>query len=243
MRILVAVVCAASLGLAQTPSGEAILKRVDENMGSDTKVSIGQMRVKERREMRTIRMKSWLKGMTSSFTEFLDPPREKGTKMLKLDEQLWTYTPSTDRTILISGHMLRQSVMGSDLSYQDLLEDPKLLPAYEPAVVGEEVLLDRPCWVLSLTSRGGDVAYYSRKIWVDKERFLVMKEDRFARSGKLLKTTIVNKVALVSGKWVSSEIEVKDALKTGGGTEFVVEEVQFNVDIPDHFFTKAALRR
>ena len=193
--------------------------------------------------MRTIRMKSWLKGMTSSFTEFLDPPREKGTKMLKLDEQLWTYTPSTDRTILISGHMLRQSVMGSDLSYQDLLEDPKLLPAYEPAVVGEEVLLERPCWVLSLTSRGGDVAYHSRKIWVDKERFLVMKEDRFARSGKLLKTTTVNKVALVSGKWVSSEIEVKDALKTGGGTEFVVEEVQFNVDIPDHFFTKAALRR
>ena len=70
-----------------------------------------------------------------------------------------------------------------------------------------------------------------------------MKEDRFARSGKLLKTTLVNKVALVNGKWVSSEIEVKDALKTGGGTEFVVEEVQFDVDIPDHFFTKAALRR
>jgi len=243
MRILVAIVCFASLGLAQTPPGEAILKRVDQNMDSDTKVSVGQMRVKERREVRTIRMKSWLKGMTSSFTEFLDPPREKGTKMLKLDNQLWTYTPSTDRTILISGHMLRQSVMGSDLSYQDLLEDPKLVPAYEPAVVGEEVLQERPCWVLSLTSRGGDVAYHSRKIWVDKERFLVMKEDRFARSGKLLKTTLVNKVALVNGKWVSSEIEVKDALKTGGGTEFILEEVQFNVDIPDHFFTKAALRR
>jgi len=243
MRILVAVVCTASLGLAQTPSGEAILTRVDKNMGSDTKVSIGQMRVKERREMRTIRMKSWLKGMTSSFTEFLDPPREKGTKMLKLDDQLWTYTPSTDRTILISGHMLRQSVMGSDLSYQDLLEDPKLLPAYEPAVVGEEVLLDRPCWVLSLTSRGGDVAYYSRKVWVDKERDVVLREERFAKSGKLLKTTEVRSVERMKDRWVPTRVIFKDALKEGEGTEFIVKAMEFNATIPDHLFTKASLRK
>ena len=53
----------------------------------------------------------------------------------------------------------------------------------------------------------------------------------------------MNKVALVNGKWISSEIVVKDALKSGGGTEFILEDVQFNVDIPDHYFTKAALRR
>jgi outer membrane lipoprotein-sorting protein len=163
--------------------------------------------------------------------------------MLKLDDQLWTYTPTTDRTILISGHMLRQSVMGSDLSYQDLLEDPKLHPVYDATVVGEETINDRPCWILSLTSKGGDVAYASRKIWVDEERFLVMKEDRFARSGKLLKTTLVKKVVLVNGKWVSAEVVVKDALKSGSGTEFIVEDVQFNVSIPDYYFTKAVLRR
>jgi outer membrane lipoprotein-sorting protein len=243
MRVACVLLVVASTSLAQVPAGDAILKRVDDNMGSDTKVSVGQMRVQERRETRTVRMKSWLRGMKDSFTEFLDPPREKGTKMLKLDEQLWTYTPSTDRTILISGHMLRQSVMGSDLSYQDLLEDPKLQPLYKAAVVGDDAILGRPCWVLSLTSKGSDVAYHTRKIWVDKERFLVMKEERYARSGKLLKTTEVRKVILVNGKWISSEIVVKDALKTGGGTEFVVEEVQFNVSIPEHFFTKAALRR
>jgi hypothetical protein len=36
--------------------------------------------------------------------------------MLKLGDQLWTFSPSTDRTIQIAGHMLRQSVMGSDMS-------------------------------------------------------------------------------------------------------------------------------
>jgi hypothetical protein len=243
MRLFFAITLCFSWCLAQTPSGEDILKRVDQNIGSESKISVGEMRVQERREVRTVRMKSWMRGLNTSFTEFLAPPREKGTKMLKLDDQLWTYTPSTDRTILISGHMLRQSVMGSDLSYEDLLEDPALRRTYDAVVAGEESVSGRSCWILDLTSKGGDVAYQSRKIWVDRDRFVVMKENRFARSGKLLKTTVVRNVIPVEGKWVASEVVVKDALKSGGGTEFVIEQVRFNEAIPDHFFTKAILRR
>jgi len=39
-----------------------------------------------------------MRGLKSSFTEFLSLPRKRGTKMLKLDDQIWTYTPATDRT-------------------------------------------------------------------------------------------------------------------------------------------------
>jgi negative regulator of sigma E activity len=234
---------AISICTGQTPSGESILKRVDENLLSGTKISVGEMRIQERREVRTVRMKSRMRGLKKSFTEFLSPARDKGTKMLKLDDQIWTYAPSTDRTILISGHMLRQSVMGSDLSYEDLLEDPALAAAYDAKVTGEDTVAGRPCWVLELTSKGQDVAYQSRTIHVDRERNLVLKEDRFARSGKLLKTTEVRAVVRVGGRWVASEAIVKDALKTGAGTEFVVESVSFDEAIPDFYFSKAALRR
>ena len=122
----------------QYPDGEAILRRADENMGSDNKISTSTMTIHGRRGSRSMRSKSWIQGRTKSFTEYLDPPREKGTKMLKLEDQLWTYTPSSDRTILISGHMLRQSIMGSDLSYEDMMEDPRLESLYQATVVGEE---------------------------------------------------------------------------------------------------------
>ena len=123
------------------PSGDWVLKRVDENIGSDNKVSTGEMVIHGRRGSRTIKSKSWLQGMYKSFTEYLAPAREKGTKMLKLEDQLWIYMPSTDRTIRISGHMLRQSVMGSDLSYEDFMEDPELNKLYEAKVVAQEVFL------------------------------------------------------------------------------------------------------
>lgn len=225
------------------PSGKEILERVDANMSSDSKILTSKMIIHGRRASRTIESKSYIEGTNKSFTEYLSPPREAGTKMLKLADQLWTYSPQTDRTILISGHMLRQSVMGSDLSYEDMMEDPKLVNLYDAERVGEETLLDRPCWVVALTAKTADIAYHSRKIWVDKERYVLMKEERYAKSGKLLKTTTINNVELKSGRWVATSVTFKDQLQSGQGTEFILQDIQFNAAIPDYMFTKASLRK
>jgi len=243
MKILFVLLVATHCCRAQTISGDEILKRVDENMGSETKISVARMIVQERRETRTIEVKSWSREMKESFTEFLAPPRDRGTKMLKLADQLWTYTPSTDRIILIAGHMLRQPVMGSDLSYEDLMEDPVLHNKYDARVVGDETFLGRAGWVLELRSKGGDIAYQSRKIWVDKDRFVVLREDRFAKSGKLLKTTEVRETRKIGTKWVATDIIFRDVLKSGNGTEFQIESIEFNTDIPPQMFSKAALRK
>jgi len=245
-RIFIFAVTAAfavSFGWPQTPTGDEILKKVDENITSENKVLVSEMIVHGRRGTRTMEAKSWIEGTEKSFTEYLSPARERGTKMLKLEDQLWMYSPSTDRTIMISGHMLRQSVMGSDLSYEDMMEDPKLMNLYTAEVVGEEIYLDRPCWVLELMAKSEDVAYYSRKIWVDKERYVILKENRYAKGGKLLKTTEIKEVEWMEDRWVPTHVIFKDVLKTGEGTEFILKSIEFGVDIPEYLFTKASLRK
>jgi len=237
------IILAATVAIAQQPSGDLILKKVDDNFGSGNKIIVAEMIIHGRRGSRTIKSKSWIQGTEQSFTEFLAPAREKGTKMLKLGEQLWTYTPSTDRTIKISGHMLRQSLMGSDMSYEDKMEDPVLHNLYSAKVIGEEMFLERPCWVLELTAKRTDIVYYSRKIWVDTERYVPLKENRYAKSGKLLKTLEVKNIIRVQSRWVANRAVFKDVLKKGDGTEFVLESIEFNADIPSHIFSKAALRK
>lgn len=242
-RVALTIVFLAVLGgAAQAPDGEAILRRADDNMGSDNKITTSTMTIHGRRGSRSVKARSWISGRTRSFTEYLDPPREKGTKMLKLEDQLWTYTPASDRTILISGHMLRQSVMGSDLSYEDMMEDPRLTALYTAAVSGEEAVEGRPCWVLDLVSRGEDIAYFKRRVWVDKDRSVILREERYAKSGKLLKTTEVKAVERQGGRWVPTRVVFKDALKEGEGTEFALESIEFDAAIPAHVFTKASLR-
>ena len=104
--------------MAQTPSGEEILKRIDHNMVVEQAISVSTMIIHGRSGSRTITSKAWTKGNDKVFVEYLLPAREKGKKMLKIGDKLWNYTPEpNDRIITISGHLLRQSVMGSDLSY------------------------------------------------------------------------------------------------------------------------------
>ncbi len=234
--------CATAPAGAQSLSAEEILDRVDRNAVPSSMIIVSEMTVHGRRSSRTIKAKSWVEGDDKAFTEYLYPPREKGIKMLKLGDQLWTYSPSTDRTISISGHMLRQSVMGSDLSYEDMMENDRLREAYAAAVAGEEAFEGRPCWVLELTASRDDVAYHRRKAWVDRERFVVLREERFAKSGRLLKTLEVRNIERIQGRWVQTHAVFKDALKTGEGTEFKVESVEFDAALPAGLFDKSSLK-
>lgn len=242
-KILPLFLLSISFVYAQYPSGEAILEKIDQNMSSETRVLTSKMVVHGRRSSRTIESKSWVAGEEKSFTEYLSPAREKGTKMLMLEDNLWIYSPSTDRIIQISGHMLKQSLMGSDLSYEDMMEDPKLTNHYNAEVTGEETIDERSCWVLELIAKTKDVAYHKRKMWVDKQRSIPLREELYAKSGKLLKKTDLKNVVNIKGRWFPKKIIFKDMLKKGDGTEFIIDSIEFNVDIPEYTFSKAVLRK
>jgi len=228
---------------AQTPSAKEIIDKIDKNMSSESRIFTSKMVIHNRRNTRTVESKSWSKGEKKSFTEYLTPPREQGTKMLKLDDQLWIFSPSTDRIIQISGHMLRQSVMGSDLSYEDMMEDPHLLNHYTGKIDGEEKLSDRTCWIISLSATSADVAYQSQKLWVDKDRYIPLKKELYAKSGILLKRMELSDVIQIQNRWFPKRILFKDVLKEGEGTEFIIEDIQFNAEIPDYILSKASLKK
>jgi len=241
-NIIIVLLFSTSVCLGQTPSGEIILDRIDQNMSSDTRHVISKMVIHGARTTRTIEVETWSVGDEKSYTEYLAPAREKGTKMLKLKDKLWIFSPGTDRTIQISGHMLRQSVMGSDLSYEDMMDDPNLRNKYDAAVTGSEEVNGIDCWVLELHANSPDVTYQMRKLWVDKSKYLPLKEELYAKSGTLLKKTELLDIKRVSNRWYPGKIVFKDMLKKGSGTEFIVDEISFNVEVPDHLLSKAALR-
>ncbi|MBN2485097.1 MAG: outer membrane lipoprotein-sorting protein [Bacteroidales bacterium] len=224
-------------------NADEILKKVDQNMSSENRVFESTMTINGKRGSRTITSKSYSIGDKKAFTEYLSPAREQGTKMLKLENQLWIYSPSTDRTIQISGHMLRQSVMGSDLSYEDMMDDRKLTDLYSATVNGSENIDGRNTWVLELNAKVTDVAYAKRKIWIDNERYVPLREELFAKSGQLLKQSAMGNIIKIDGRWFPTSIVYKDMLKQGDGTEFKITSIKFNQVIPEYIFTKAALKK
>lgn len=231
-----------SLNIGAQTANE-ILDKVDKNMSSENRVFESTMIIHGKRNSRTITSKSYSVGDKKAFTEYLSPAREQGTKMLKLENQLWIYSPSTDRTIQISGHMLRQSVMGSDLSYEDMMDDRKLNEVYDAEIVGDEEIDERKTWILELKAKVTDVAYASRKVWIDQKRYIPLKEELYAKSGQLLKRSTLSDVVQIDGRWFPRTIVYKDMLKQGDGTEFKITSIKFDQDIPEYIFTKASLKK
>ncbi len=235
----------ALLSITQTNAQDAtaFLNKVDDNINSNTSITKSDMIIYGRRNQRTVTSVGYSEGKNKSFSEYLAPARERGTKMLKLEDNLWIYSPSTDRTIQLSGHMLKQSLLGSDLSYEDMMENRKLAEMYNAKVIGEETIDDRKTWVLQLNAKVDDASYNSRKIWVDTERYVPLREELFAKSGQLLKRTELKDVKKIDGRWYPTKMNYKDMLKDGKGTDFIVLEIEFDVEIPAYIFSKAALKR
>jgi len=225
-------------------SVQDIIKAMDNNLNAKSRVLTSRMIVHGRRASRTIESRNWVIGTDQAFTEYLSPPREAGTKMLKLGDKLWTYSPQTDRVIQISGHMLRQSVMGSDMSYNDMMEDRPMEELYEATLEGSIMIDGRDHWIMVLEARVKGLSYPKRRAWIDKEYLLPTKEELYAKSGKLLKTSTMEGIKRVQGRWFPSRFVFKDELKRNSkGTEWVIDDIKFDVDIPDSRFSKSKLRK
>jgi outer membrane lipoprotein-sorting protein len=225
------------------PDGNVILGRIDANMNAGTTKSTTTMIVQTRRATRTLESVNWSQGSEKSFSEYTAPARERGTKMLKDGDNLWIFDPSTDRTIQISGNMLKQSVMGSDLSYEDFMEETSLSDNYTAVVMDEMFHGDRDSWIMELTAKKSTTSYQRIVLYVDKERYVPLYEERYAKGGKLLKTTRVQEVMQSGNRWYPQKILYKDELKDGKGTLFIINKIEFDVKIPAHIFSKASLKK
>ena len=225
-------------------NADNIIKAIDKNLNAESRTITSKMVVRGRRSSRTIKSKSWVVGTDLAFTEYLSPPREAGTKMLKLGEKLYTYSPQTDRVIQISGHMLRQSVMGSDMSYNDMMEDRPMEELYKATIEGSAKVDGRDHWIIVLDAKVKGLSYPKRRSWVDKEYLLPIKEELYAKSGKLLKTASLKGIKKIQGRWFPSKFVYKDELKRNSkGTEWIIDNIEFNKKIPDSRFSKALLRK
>ncbi len=224
------------------PSGNVVLKKITENMSAKTRIIHSRMEIGSVRGTRVMETKTWSEGEKKAYIEILAPEKEKGTKMLKLDNKLWIFSPKTKRSVEISGQMLRQSMLGSDMSYEDMMNDSPLAQKYKAEVVGEENIDGRKCWIVTLTALKENVNYHTQKMWVDQERNVPLRIDLFAKSGKLLKRTIMTDVERIQGRWFPKTIIYKDMLKEGKDTKMTILSIRFDETIPPAVFDKANLK-
>ena len=246
-RLTLACACTALVGSAAPAwalTGDEILQKMDENMTFKSRIANGTMTIHrpgQSDEVKSLRM--WTRGWDDSYSEFLAPARDKGIKYLKLKDNLYMYLPRTEKVVKISGHLLRQSLMDSDFSYEDMLEARALLADYQVRIDKEETLDGQPCWVLELTAKRPGLAYYRRRLWVAKTTFVSVRAERYAQSGVLLRVMTTAKPVTYGGRHYPTVMTMQDKLKKGTSTTLELTNIKFDADIPGSLFSRRNLMK
>lgn len=215
-------------------TAKEIIEKVDYNMSPVSVKYDGEMIIKKKNKTITKKMKVWGRGDEISFIEFIYPPRDKGTRYLRNDENMWMYLPKASRTVKISGHMLRQSMMGSDVSYEDQTDRGKLNEDYKSTIIAE----DEKTYTLELIALPNiELTYYRRVITVRKESFTFEKSLMYAKSGKLLKEFRVEEYEIINGRYFATKMRMQDKIKNKSETFIIAKNVELDVDIADSIFT------
>ena len=239
-------VTAVSSAFSQTPSAAELLRRIDNNEIYKTIEYEGEMIIEHQGRRYVKVMKAWARENADSFIEFTNP-EDRGTKYLKRGGRLYMYSPDNEGVMLISGHMLKESMMGSDMSYEDTINNDTLASRYDAVISGSERWngngMNRDVWIMELNAKKRTESYPKRRLWIDKETDDLLHYELYALSGAKLKEYSLLKVDTISGRRFPVESEMRDLLRKDSKTTFVMRNVVLDKPIPDSVFSQRNLER
>jgi outer membrane lipoprotein-sorting protein len=222
----------------------SILQEIDDLYRSISSFSTIAMQVQTKHYIRTVRMEGWSKGKEKSLVKILYPLKEKGTTTLKSGNNIYTYLPKTDRTIRLTSGMMMASWMGSHFTNDDLVKESRLADDYDPAITftgerdGKQIidftLIPKPeapvVWgKIILTIRAAD--------------HLPLMSLYFDEDEILARTLIFSEIKNLGGRDLPTVLRVVPADKKEEYTELVYENIKFDIELDDSFFSLMQLRR
>jgi outer membrane lipoprotein-sorting protein len=134
-------------------------------------------------------------------------------------------------------------MMGSDVSYEDALESSDFRAKYEAVLAGRETVDGRECFVVKLDAKVPTAAYDKRKLWIDAKRYVTLKQEMYAKSGRLLKESHTLEVTLVGDRWFPSRAEFVSKLRNNTKTVFTMTHIEMDARLDSNQFSMRTLTK
>jgi outer membrane lipoprotein-sorting protein len=217
-------------------TAEEIVEEVERNEINEEERIDGSMIINDRFGSRVKTFVSYASGADKMLLEFTNP-EERGQKILRLKDEIYLYFPEAEEVIHLQGSALKESVMGSDFSYEDMTGEGDLLDQYKVTLLGEQMIDGRKHYHLELEAKKRGLAYPKQEAWVDAEYWVMTRANSYSLSGRLLKEMELGDIRKVAGKYVPHYIIMRDAMKKNSSTEMRIEAIDLRADLPPDIFS------
>ena len=191
-----------------------------------------QLQIKERRT----------KNSSEVVYQVLYPKERKGESVLlrKIGNRPATGSVFVPPNTLRPIDDLKEPLLGSDLSYEDVIEN--FFAWDQQAIVGTEEVDGVNCPILeSKPGQGQRSIYGSVRSWIDVRRLVPLRVEKYASSGQLLRRIDTTRVVADAGHHIPANLAVSGA-RPDFSTLLDGSRIRHNVTYTDRDFTIEGLK-
>ena len=253
---------------AYAESGREIMEKVDEvaRAASNSSFTImklstckfgkkgGKIKCAEKprvKKMESVQINTGKDGKdTKSVSIILEPAGERGIGMLnftyddpKKDTESWLYLSALGKVKRMASGSEEDAepvaVFGSEFTTEDM--ETGKYEDYNYKILEETKLGKRPAWKIEITAKPHKKSRYSKAmVWVDQERYLLLKSLTYDKIGQPYKRLSFYKVVQVEGVWMARSIVIMN-LQTNRLSKMNMEKIALNVAVTKEFLTQRTL--
>jgi len=234
-----------SFAFAET--GLEIAQKIDSKQKpKDMKANLTMVLTNKKGKTRALTLRSIAKDDSKKqIIWFLAPADDKGVAFLKIehngkDDEMRLWLPAFNKVRRISSKQKADSFMGSDMSYEDMTS--RELEEYTYTLKVSEIIEDIDCYLLESVPDPALNSEYSKHIsWVSKTDYLVIKEESYDRSDRILKIKLIKYMKL-KGYDVPQDMYVGNVQKHHN-TRLTFNNIEIDTGVNDNLFQEKNLKR
>ena len=247
LKILISLLMAVSITLAQDQLATKIITAVTELMSPENMKSTGTQTITTSSgKTRTFEFESYMGGKgKSTLTRYTKPAAIRGQAFLTLNnaDDIWTYFPRTKRVRKLASHAKKQKVQGSDFTYEDMGGGDVFLTKFTPKYLGDENIEGDLCWKIELIGiPEQDPPYPKIVIWARKSDYSPLKLDYYDEHDFNTKSLLLSNIHNIEGLPTAMKMVMVNH-KERSSTRMETLEATYAWKPPKDFFSERNLKK
>jgi hypothetical protein len=180
-------------------------------------------------------------GVTKTMIIFQKPASVAGTRFLTVEnpgkpDDRWIFLPALAKVRRVSASEGSGSFMGTDLSYDDVSSADRKADEDTHAVLREEALDGKTCWVIESKPKDPSYQYTKMISWIEKDTSIGKKIEMYDKRGELVKILELGNVEDVQGRLTPKTTKMS-TVQAKTSTTISVEIIKYDDKIPEGVFT------
>lgn len=249
LMCIIAIICvffvpSRIFGQTEDMSAEDILNKVDDLYRGESSQGVMTMSITTENWSRDLTLEFWSLGKEMSLFRILAPKKEKGTTTLKNEDDIWNYLPKVNRTIKLPSSMMSQSWMGSHFTNDDLVKESRFTEDYDFEITfrgerDEREVIEITC----LPKEDAAVVWGKVVAVIEKDTYLPVEITYYDEDLELARTMTFMEIRKLDDREIPTVMHVLPADKPGEVTIVTYNEVEFDIDIDEGFFSLRNLQK